>query len=237
LTMFAGDGDLAHFAITNTTLAPGWTAQDAYNAHVQAMKPYGVTMGSATGLQGGTGGLAQNFRGKLLYGPSINGLDQLGQTNGFTWVIINGKVQSVPLTGYLPGEAVVLNARSGLIGWPRNTLTGVTCSCLLNPAIRLQGLVQINNAEINTTQPAQGAGVQGFPNAVVGFPGLADIGYYATVAQDGYYRTMIIEYEGDTRGGEGSPWYCHLTLLAADLSAPTGQQVPVGNPIAPGTPT
>ncbi len=242
LTIFAADGDLARFAVTNTTLAPGYTAQDELNAHQKAMEAYGATMGyNGTGVAGGTGGLnPQMPRGKILFGQSTYAVDQLGKTNNFTWVIVNGKVQVVPLTGYLPGEAVVLNAQSGLIGWPRNTLGGILATCLLNPAIRLQGLVQINNAAINTTQPAQGAGLPGapgFPNTVVGFPGYTDKNFYASVAQDGFYRVLVLEYEGDTRGGEASPWFCHLTLLAADLSAPVGQQVPISNAIAPGTPT
>lgn len=174
LTLYAADGDLANFAVTQTTLAPGWTAMDEFKAHTDAMSAYGVSIGDVTGLQGGTGGLTQNFRGKLLFGPSVDGLNQLGKTNNFTWVIVNGKVQAVPLTGYLPGEAVVLNALSGLIGWPKNALQGIQCTCLLNPAIRLQGLVQLNNKDINTTLPAQDAELSGFPNATVGYPGFTD---------------------------------------------------------------
>ena len=167
LTIFAADGDLARFAVTNTTLAPGYTAQDELNAHQKAMEAYGATMGyNGTGVAGGTGGLnPQMPRGKILFGQSTYAVDQLGKTNNFTWVIVNGKVQIVPFTGYLPGETVVLNAKTGL-QWPRNTLGGLELTCLLNPAIRLQGLIQIDNASINTTQPAQGAGLPGAP----GFP-------------------------------------------------------------------
>jgi hypothetical protein len=217
------------------TLGPGYTAQDELNPHVNAMAPAGISMGSVTGVAGATGGLApQNFCGKLLAGPSVDGLNQLSKTTGTSWAIVNGKVQVVPLTGYLPGAAVVLNAKSGLVGWPVNTTGGINATCLLNPAIRLRGLVQINNAEINTTGPAQGSGVPGFPNAVTNFPALNTVTQFATVTDDGFYRVMVIEYEGDTRG---NPWYSHLTLLAADLSAPVGQQVPLILPVAPGTPT
>jgi hypothetical protein len=230
LTIFAADGDLANFVLMNHTLAPGYSPEDEQKAITDALQEYGLSKGAMSGLSGGTGGISPDaFRGKLMLGTAPDLLDNLGKTHGFTWTIINGKIQSVPLTGYLPGEAVILNAASGLIGWPRNTLGGVNVTCLLNPSLQLQGLIQINNKDINTTSPAQGAGLAGFPNAVVGFPGLNQTSFFATVANDGFYRILVLEYEGDTRG---NPWYCHLTCLAADLSATPGQQVPLTNPIA-----
>lgn len=232
LTLFCSDTDAAWFAITNKTLAPGYTAQDELNAHVDAMKPSGASLGY-NGLAGGTGGLPQGLRGKLVLGPATGGLDQLGQTNQFTWVVVNGKVQVIPLTSYLPGAAVVLNSQSGLVGWPVNNLQGVEATCLLNPAIRLQGLVQIAEKDVNQIGPAKGSGIPGFPNAVQGFPGSGSQEFVAMIAADGFYRAMVIEHEGDTRGNS---WYTYLTLLAADLSAPAGSQVPVIAPVAPGTP-
>lgn len=228
LTIYAGDGDAAIFAVTNTTLKPGHTAADQIAAHTKALESVGISPGAPfNGVAGGFGGLsaAQATRGVLMTGQSTVGLDSLGKTYGFTWTIHNGQVQIVPLTGYLPGVAVVLNAKTGLIGWPSNTPAGIEITCLLNPAIRLQGLVQINNKDINTTLPAQGSGLPSTanPNGFFGFPDTLHQQFFATVADDGYYRVLVIEFEGDTRG---NAWFCHLICLAADLSAPVGQQVP-----------
>jgi hypothetical protein len=231
LKIFAADGDLARYAVTNTTLAPGYTTEDEYEAHLKALEAQGIKRGY-NGIKG-TGGLpVPAYRGKILLGMTPAMIDNLGKTNGFTWVIVNGAVQSVPLTGYLPGEAVQLNAQSGLVGWPTNTSAGVLVMCLLNPAIQIQGLIQINNKDINIAAPAKGAELQNFPNAVVGFPGPHELSFFASIADDGFYRVLVIEHVGDTRG---NPWYTQLTCLAADLSAPAGQQVPISNPVAPST--
>jgi hypothetical protein len=133
---------------------------------------------------------------------------------------------------------VQLNAKSGLVGWPTNTNQGLFATCLLNPALRLAGLVQINNKDINTTFPAKGAGLPGtlgqnFPNASIGFPGLRDINAPATVTDDGFYRIITMKHVGDTRGNE---WYSSLDLLAVDMSAPVGEQVPTVAQVAPETP-
>jgi hypothetical protein len=239
IKIFASDSDLAWFMVTNKTLAPGYTAQDAVNTNIEAMKPAGVTMGYMPPLAGKTGGLLPpNARGRIFQGSSAALLDELGKSNNFTWHIANGKINIIPFSGYLPGVVVQLNAKSGLVGWPTNTNQGLFATCLLNPALRLAGLVQINNKDINTTFPAKGAGLPGtlgqnFPNASIGFPGLRDINAPATVTDDGFYRIITMKHVGDTRGNE---WYSSLDLLAVDMSAPVGEQVPTVAQVAPETP-
>jgi hypothetical protein len=233
LILYAADADIAHlFGITNTTLAPGYTTNDEINSHVKAL---GSSPGNAAlgynGVTGGSGGLPPaNVRGKLLYGLSGKGLDRLGNSAGFTWVIVNGKVQIVPLAGYLPGTAVQLNATSGLVVWPEATDSGIYVTCLLNPAIKLQGLIQINNKDINQTIINRNLSQQ--QTQQVGpantFPGFSDLRFYASTTLDGFYRVLVVEYEGDSRA---NPWYCHLTCLAADLSAPAGQTVNDASPL------
>lgn len=141
---------------------------------------------------------------------------------GATWMIVNGVVQVVPLVGYLPGEAVVLNFKTGLIGWPEATESGLYARCLLNPAIKCQGQVQINNASVNQTivNPNTSGGLGGFVGPGSAFPD-ANLQGFATVTNDGFYRVLVVEHEGDTRG---QPWYTNLVCLALDTSAPGGGQ-------------
>ena len=130
----------------------------------------------------------------------------------------------MPLKGYLPGEAVVLTGRTGLIGWPDQTEAGISARCLLNPAIKCQGLVKIDNKSINQTQVVEntfgsfgGESVgEGETGGVSHFPSRQDFRMFASVTEDGYYRVLVVEHVGDTRGNE---WYTNLTLLEADLSA------------------
>jgi hypothetical protein len=55
---------------------------------------------------------------------------------------------------------------------------------------------------------------------------------YQPVADDGYYKIIVLEHEGDTRG---NPWYSNIVCLAVDMSAnanqATSDTIPVPNNI------
>lgn len=209
LSMFAADGDQAfNFGMVNTSRR-GVAPADQANAIAGGMGPYGVTAGDTTQV---TGGVLP--RGKVLFGMGRARASDLAASTGTSWSIQNGKLVFVPLTGYLPGEAVVLNSRTGLVGVPSATEDGITATCLLNPSIRIGGRVQINNADINTRTVQQ----QG------GFPNYSSISLPATVTDDGIYRVLVAEHRGDSRGDE---WYTDVVCLAIDASASPGSSVKV----------
>ena len=54
-------------------------------------------------------------------------------------------MQMVPASGYLPGEAVVLSAGTGLIGTPKANDKGIEIKRLLN-RLRIGGRVRLDNA-------------------------------------------------------------------------------------------
>jgi len=209
LDIMAAEGTLPYqFAVVNKTLAPGSTPKDQANAISEALKPYNLTIGNDAGLVGGT-----LPRGKVLFGMALAHLDQLTETTGSTWVIQRGQINVVPLTGYLAGEAVQLNSSTGLIGTPEATQEGIKLQCLINPKIRLGGRIQINNRDINTVinrGPPLASPVNPFGGA------------FASVTADGFYRVVVIEYEGDSRG---EPWYQNIIALAIDQSAPADKSV------------
>lgn len=204
LDLLAADGDTAYnFAVVNRTLAAGSTSKDRIAAAVDAMKPKGIT-GSDV-LIPGTGGTLP--RGKVLFGLARVALRNEADSNYATWNISQGRVQVIPRQGYAPGEVVVLNGRTGLIGRPEQTVDGIRAKCLINPAIQIGARVQIDQAAINQT-------LQQNPEAApVPYNQWAGLQLLANIAADGLYRVFVIEYEGDTRG---NAWYCDLTLLAID---------------------
>lgn len=210
LDLLATEGDLPYnFAIINRTLAPGATRQQQLDAIGQAIAPYGASMDTSAFQS--TGGILP--RGKVLFGMALANLDTVGQSTGYTWALVNGKITLIPLTGYLPNEAVVLNSQTGLIGQPESTQDGVRATCLINPKIRVGSRVQINNALINQTV-VRGAIVPSYDNPFAGA--------YASTDADGIYRVVVQEYEGDSRG---NPWYANLTCLAIDPSSPPASSV------------
>jgi hypothetical protein len=123
----------------------------------------------------------------------------------------------VAMSGYLPGEAVELNALSGMIGIPEQTDNGIKVRSLLNSKLRIGGSIKINNNDINQT-------IQQNPSAApVPFNQWTGIQLLAKVSDDGIYKLYVIEHSGDTRGQE---WYSDLICLAVDQS--TGKVKPYG---------
>jgi hypothetical protein len=215
LEVYGADGDNANFVVVNTTLA-GSVTQD------QQIKAIGAAMQQQTGVQfyNGSNLLQQSGgvlpRGKVFYGAYAKYTDQLATNRNSTWSIQDGKLIEIPLAGYLPGDAVVINSHTGLIGMPETTQNGLTLTCLLNPKIRVGGRVILNNKEINQTivQNAAARSPSEFLN------------FFASENADGVYRICVHEFEGDTRG---TPWYSKLTVLAIDPSAVPSEAVILGN--------
>ena len=87
---------------------------------------------------------------------------------GTAWSFQKGKMQMVPASGYLPGEAVVLSAGTGLIGTPKANDKGIEIKCLLNPRLRIGGRVRLDNA--GGAGLKAGAGAEGRPRRPLPHP-------------------------------------------------------------------
>lgn len=209
LAILAQDGDEAHnYAVVNKTLAPGAASpNDQFNAILQAMGEKGIGKGYVGPLS--TGGVLP--RGKVLYGMAANKLTDLARTNFTTWSIQNGKLQMVPQASYVPGTAIKLNARSGMIGLPTQTDNGIDVKALLNPQFKIGALVQLNNKSIQRQEFNLAYTAAAWNNL------LATI-----INDDGYYRIYVAEHHGDTRGNY---WYTDLTCLSASGAGSGGGSV------------
>lgn len=200
LDILAADGDIGYnFGVVNTTLAAGSTSGQRVAAAVDAMSQHGITLGADLSESGGV-----LPRGKVLFGMARMTVRTEAESRGCTWSIQNGKVQIIPLDGYLPGEAVKLTAQTGLIGLPRQTQAGIEAQCLLNPKIVVGGRVQIDNKSINQLMQQNGKADP------VPYNSWAALQFLATTNDDGFYRVYVAEHEGDTRG---QAWYTNLVCL------------------------
>lgn len=201
LDISAADGDAAYnFGIIVTSLAAGAKPEDQYRAATAAFEKYGVTAGEIP--EAGLGDQALP-RGKVMFGMARDYMRDLADTTLTTWSIQNGKVNVVKRDGYLPGEAVVLNSQSGMIGIPEQTVGGINVKALLNPQFRYSGRVQINEADIN--------------RAAVSLNASSPTVYLPRLVEDGFYRIVVCNHSGDTRGDE---WYSDLICVALDDTTP-----------------
>lgn len=205
--IIAGDGDRAYnFAVVSSTLAAGSTQSDQVFASVQAMAAVSPTTQGAEGeLPTATYKLP---RGKTMFGNARDYLRNVAQNTEQSWSIQDEQVNFIPIQGYLPGEAVVLTSKTGLIGTPQQTNTGVNMKCLLNPFLRIGGRVKIDQAlvadfKIDLSQPNSAANIAPALNA------------------DGVYYITVAEHTGDTRGVE---WYTSLVTINTDVTAVVGDK-------------
>lgn len=209
IDILAADGDLAYnFSLVNKTLAAGWTHEEAIRAAIGEMSAFGVSQGYIDS-QGLLGGAVPNPRGKVMFGLPRTILRNSVRSVGATWSIQNGKVDVIPLDGYKPGEAVVLNALTGLIGRAEQTVDGIEARALLNPRMDVGTLVRIASSEINRL-------LQANPDAApVPYNQWAGLQLLPTVEEDGLYRVFVAEHEGDTRG---QAWYTKITCLSVSAT-------------------
>lgn len=208
--IWAADGDIWYNgALLNKTLAAGASQQDILNAIVSATAPGGVQIKLATdapGIVGAAVGVKNALsRGKVLFGLARDYARDWATQNGMRWSIQNGELVVVPITGYRPGEAVVLSSTTGLIGVPVATHGGVNVRALLNPLIRIGCLVQIEQGDINHITYQQ----FGLSSSSAALPAATP------TTSAGFYRVMQAEFVGDTRGNE---WYVDMICLAVDIS-------------------
>lgn len=184
----AGDGDQDYnFATINQTLAAGATQADQISAVGATLQT--VELGYMSGIDE-----TALSRGKVMYGMSRDYLRQSAKTTNTAWSIQDGRLQVLPFDEMLPGQAIVLNSKTGLIGQPEQTNEGLQVRCLLNPKLGIGGAVKINESDIaEQTLPDtnQGAQVNSAPAA----------------AADGIYRLLAVDHIGDTRGND---WYSEL---------------------------
>lgn len=219
LDIAAADGDPNYnFGVVNTTFAAGASAQEQLNTYAKSLG-LPVDPNANTFL---TGGVILNPRGKTAFGLARIYMRDLADTHNCRWSIQDGVLTLIPITGYLPGEIVEVNSQTGLIGVPEATDDGIHLQTLLNPAFKIGQRVRIRNSDITQTAIIN----QFFPNYST------PPTFVARTTEDGDYRILVIEHEGDTRG---QAWYSNLTCLALDPSvSPSTSVAPFGDISNPG---
>lgn len=221
LDIFVSDGDAAYNqTVVNFSLAAGASAKDQANALIGPMKAHGVIAGDISALDGiGT----KLPRGKSFFGMARDYLQKIATTNGMVWSIQDGKVIMFPLTGYLPGDAVKLAPATGLIGIPTQTEDGIRARCLLNPLIKVGTRVQIDRSLI--AQFGRTISDGGIPAGLsVSLPtdSFAGTVVRPSVAGNGFYRVLLAEYSGDSRGND---WYTDIICIGVDATLPPSAAV------------
>jgi hypothetical protein len=194
----AQDGDKAFgWSTSSWTIGKGYTADDIYQHCLKDLAPFGITAGFKPDFQNNAAPDA-----KTVHAQTRDVLRTLAEQQNCTWSIEDGKLNFVPVKGFLPGLVPQVNAASGMIGTPQQTIGGLVVRMLLNPAVKAGSKIQLNNqdiASLTLTSKFQKAEV------------------VPSFDADGFYRTFQVLHAGDTRG---NTWYTDCVCAAVDGTAP-----------------
>lgn len=154
-----------------------------------------VTTSASSPAQLGSISTAYNnqelIRGKVVFGKAKDYLYQISKSAGTQFYMEDGKVNMIRAEDLPQGEILRLTYESGLVNIPQQTEQGVNIQALLNPRLKCNTLISIDNSNIVENQ--------------------VDIGSLQRLLdRDGVYRIMTVSYIGDTRGQE---WYANMETV------------------------
>lgn len=206
LDILAADSDVGYnFGIVNHSFAAGSTPDQWAKVAAKSMD-VDLSDIDLTGVSP-----QRLARGKVGFGMGRDLMRKAANTLNSTWSIQNGVAQVIPMQGYLPGDAVVINSLTGMIGIPDQTEEGIRVRSLLNPKLKIGGTIRLNNKDITRL-------TQQNPNDPVPFNQWTGIQFAAKIADgsDGLYRLYVVEHTGDTRGND---WHSDMVCLAISQSS------------------
>jgi len=120
------------------TLSAGYTLADYNRLLMKDFSIEGITEGLTPKMPG-----TVYPRGRVLFGMTRHLMDNLAAQCNATWQFVDGKRQMVADREYVH-EAILLSSATGLIGSPTAIDDGIKVMVLINPNIRLLGLVQLD---------------------------------------------------------------------------------------------
>lgn len=198
LAIVASDGDRAYnYATVSKTLAAGSTFRDQVDVVLEAMKPHGVTAGYIADL-----GSKKMPGPRTLFGMARDIMREVATSTGATWTIENGKLDVVKANETKPGDTIVLNSTTGMIGRPVQTFDGIIARMLLNTRVKPNGKIKIDQGSIDQ---ASFSTVYGTDKGNALLAGM--------LATDGIYKVVVVEHHGDSRS---NPWYTECVCIRAD---------------------
>ena len=222
LEIIAGDADLAfgYDAVTQ-----GWQAGEkvgkVISDHVDGMVAANPNLSRGV-VEPGDYGNAQLIRSYAQNRTRHMSMRDLMNGAQADWFIDDEKVNFLDRTKYIDGAVAILSPATGLVGMPEVTPQGIQARCLLNPNLRLGGLVRIDTDLLSGVPFIPGTQTQ-LPNAGPTSTGDTRVSpatgkmefSSAFTSPTGTYKILLLEHAGETRG---NPWYSELVCIALDLS-------------------
>lgn len=195
------------YSVVSKTLKAGWKYRDVVDEALKKLGEHGVQEGHITEL-----GDKKGPRALVLHGNAKDILRWVAASTNTNWSIQEGnKLQMVKNDGFMPGEAKVLNADTGMIGLPEQNIKGIVVKCLIDPGMKVEGRVHIDEGSIQKAlYEATKVNTVELQQAIM-----------PEIAADGIYKIVRVDHDGEV---EGTPWYTTLTCVAVGDRSLGGQQ-------------
>lgn len=203
----AADGDKDfRTAIMNLTLAAGTSTQQLVDKAVGTFKG-----GTTKGFIGADN--KPRIRGRVISGNTRDVLSDIARDSGANWSIQDGELVMVKSDSVLPDEAIVINSDTGMLGAPEINDKGISVKCLLNPQIKCNGAIQLNNKDIRIHERKMPLLIS--PDEQKKLQRQEPV----RLDPDGIYKVIRVIHKGDNRAAE---WMSEIVCVG--LSEPIPQK-------------
>lgn len=203
----AGDGDKDfRKAVINETLAAGTGTGALVDRAVGTFKGVG-------GTTKGTVQVAEKtrLRGKVVSGNTRDVLNDVARESGANWSIQDGQLTIVSANGVLPNEAIVITAETGMLKAPEINDKGIAVKCLMNPQLRVNGAIKLDNNGIKAKRvKAQALATKREKEETTPKEPVR-------LDPDGIYKVLKLTHKGDTRGQD---WVSEIECIGLDQPIP-----------------
>lgn len=209
----AGDGDKDfRKAVMNETLAAGTTTSQLVDRAVGTFKGVGGTSKGHVQVND-----RARLRGKVISGNTRDVLHDVARESGANWSIQDGQLVIVSTNDVLPGEAIVLRADTGMLGAPEINDKGIAVKCLMNPALRVNGAIKLDNNGIKAKRVKAQALATKREKQETNAPLGRENEPLVRLDPDGIYKVLKLTHKGDNRGQD---WVSEIECIGLDQPIP-----------------
>lgn len=212
----AGDGDKDYRqAVMNETLASGTTTKQLVERAAGTFKGVGNTAyvpGEHVQVTD-----RSRLRGKVISGNTRDVLHDVARESGANWSIQDGQLVIVSTNDVLPGQAVVIRADTGMLGAPEINDKGIAVKCLMNPTLRVNGAIKLDNNGIKAKRKQAQALATKREKQETNAPVGRENQQLVRLDPDGIYKVLKLTHKGDNRGQE---WVSEIECIGLDQPIP-----------------
>jgi hypothetical protein len=177
-----------NYAVVNKALAAGHTYKDRIDLGLKSFEQFGLKRGFIDQLP--TRKFPRNY---IAHAMTHDMFKENCESVSASWWIQGDRVNVLRSDRTLPGTTHVINADTGMVGLPEQTIEGIIVRTLLNYDIYPGSAIKLNNASI------QQAALSPSTSAAANNEDYKGSGRLA-IGGDGTYKVWRVEHEGDTRG-------------------------------------